>query len=355
MSRTAKTASTVPTNAGVNDTSLLDDDALLTSETGVPEVDLMSEDSLARLQGKLGIDTMSSKIDYLSEIVEQALTADSAQPCKRKRAQFDPSEQIDAASDAGDVLQEIELPPSVFDVSEAQGPRVFDALAKRVNDSFTTKPLGDKLALLYDKYKTPENCEFLCVPRVNAPLWNELPHKARSGDLAMQEVQKAILKTGQALVSLAEDVLQAKKRQGTLNPEDLLETLSDALSFVGHAGYQVSLKRRYLLKPELSKGFQSLCAVSTPVTTQLFGDDLSKNVDDISKANRIATKLTNSDRGARYTKYRRSTSTVRDSFLCRGSQSRTRRNYDRISMPSRRTPYRNQPKTSAAQGLQQTH
>ena len=49
MSRTAKTASTVPTNAGVNETSLLDDDALLTSETGVPEVDLMSEDSLARL------------------------------------------------------------------------------------------------------------------------------------------------------------------------------------------------------------------------------------------------------------------------------------------------------------------
>ena len=128
MSRTPKTASTVPTSADVNDTSLLDDDSLLTSETGVPEVDLLSEDSLARLQGKLGIDSMSSKIDYLSEIVEQALTADSAQPCKRKRAQFDPSEQIDAASDAGDILQEIELPPSVFDVSEAQGPRVFDAL-----------------------------------------------------------------------------------------------------------------------------------------------------------------------------------------------------------------------------------
>ena len=119
MSQTAKTASTLPANADVNDTSLLDDDALLTSETDVPEVDLISEDSLARLQGKLG---MSSKIDYLSEIVEQALTADSAQPCKRKRARFDPSEQIDAAADAGDILQEIELPPSVFDLSEAQGP-----------------------------------------------------------------------------------------------------------------------------------------------------------------------------------------------------------------------------------------
>ncbi len=33
------------------------------------------------------------------------------------------------------------------------------------------------------------------------------------------------------------------------------------------------------------------------MTAMLFGDDLSKNVDDISKANKIATKLTGSDRG----------------------------------------------------------
>ena len=170
----------------------------------------------------------------------------------------------------------------------------------------------------------------------------------------MQEVHKAIVKTGQVLVSLAEDVLQAKKRSDTLNPQDILGPLSDALSFVGHAGYQTSLKRRYLLKPELSKGFQSLCATSTLVTTQLFGDDLSKNVDDISKANKIATKLTSSDRGDRYTKYRRTTA-ARVPFLSKPSQSRTRRNYDRTPMQSRRTQFRHQPKTSAAQGLHQTN
>lgn len=223
-------------------------------------------------------------------------------------------------------------------------------LPKRVNDSFTTKPIGDKLNSLYDKYRTPENCEFLCVPRLNPPLWNEVPHKARSSDLAMQDVQKAILKTGQVLVSLADNILQAKKRQDTLNPQDLLGPLSDALSFVGHAGYQTSLKRRYLLKPGLNKGFQSLCAISTPVTTQLFGDDLSKNVDDISKANKIAIKLTSSDRGARYTKYRR-TIPSRGHFLSKTSQSRTRCNYDSTTIQSRRTQYRNQSKTSAAQGL----
>lgn len=108
---TAKTA--LLAGVEVNDTSLLDDESLLTSEANAPDIDLISEEPLTRLQGKLDIDAMSSKIDYLSEIVEQALTADSAQPCKRKRAQFDPSEQIDTASDAADVQEEIDLPPSV--------------------------------------------------------------------------------------------------------------------------------------------------------------------------------------------------------------------------------------------------
>ena len=83
LSQTAKTASS---SAEVNETLLLGDKSLLICETSMLDVDPMSEESLTRLQGKLGIDTMSSKIDYLSEIVEQALTADSLQPCKQKCA-----------------------------------------------------------------------------------------------------------------------------------------------------------------------------------------------------------------------------------------------------------------------------
>ena len=77
----------------------------------------------------------------------------------------------------GDVAETIELPPLVFDVCE---------------DS------------LYEKYKTPENCEFMCVAKVNTRLWNKRPHKARTSDLAMQEVQKAVVKSGEVLVTMAE-------------------------------------------------------------------------------------------------------------------------------------------------------
>ena len=63
---------------------------------------------------------------------------------------FDPSKQINV----GNVLEEINPPASVFDMSEAQGLKVVDALTKCVNNSFTTKPIGNKLNLLYDKYQT---------------------------------------------------------------------------------------------------------------------------------------------------------------------------------------------------------
>ena len=173
-----------------------------------------------------------------------------------------------------------------------KGPKVKEALAKRINESFTTKPIKDKMKPLLQKYHTPENCELLCMPRVNSPLWNELPHKAKSVDLGVQEIQKMIVKTGQVLVSLAESAIKAKKEKELLDPQELLGALSDALAFIGNAGFQTTLKRRDLLKASLSKDYQSLFSASTPVTTHLFGDDLSKKVDDIAKANRIAVKIT---------------------------------------------------------------
>jgi hypothetical protein len=37
--------------------------------------------------------------------------------------------------------------------------------------------------------------------------------------------------------------------------------------------------------------FAALCSPATPITSELFGDDLSKEIDDMSKANKLAGKL----------------------------------------------------------------
>ena len=276
-----------------DDSSLLEDEDMEDAQDITFRADSapFKKDTLLQLHHHLGIDEMSSKIDKLTQLIERSSSIpDSGQDPKRALKDFDPSNPlVDSSSDNSDSEdpEESEFPPSICDVNETKGPKVLDFLAKRVNESFTSKPIEDKMKPLVDKYRTPENCGLLCVPRVNTPLWNELSHKAKSADLGLQEVQKSVVKTAQVLVSLTETVIQAKKKKELLNPKDLLSPLSDAISFIGNAGYQTSLKRRDHLKPQLSKGYKSLCASSTPISELLFGDDLSKNVDDISKANRI--------------------------------------------------------------------
>ena len=63
---------------------------------------------------------------------------------------------------------------SIFDESTKLGPKVNEDLATRVNDPFTKKPPEDKMKAIVEKYKTPENCDMLCVPRVNEALWGDL-------------------------------------------------------------------------------------------------------------------------------------------------------------------------------------
>lgn len=109
-----------------------------------------------------------------------------------------------------------------------------------------------------------------------------------------------IVKIGLVLTTITDKVLLAKKQKEDIKPQELITPLSDALSFVGHAGFLTSLKRRVLLKTQFSKNFQSLCSPSNPVTDWLFGDDLSKNVDDITKANKVATKIATNPRKGGY-------------------------------------------------------
>lgn len=51
------------------------------------------------------------------------------------------------------------------------------------------------------------------------------------------------------------------------------------------------MRRSKFLKPELSKNFHSLCSSSVPLPKYLFGDDPSKQVDEISKAIKIRSKM----------------------------------------------------------------
>ena len=121
---------------------------------------------------------------------------------------------------------------------------------------------------------------------------------AKSRDLAMQDVQKCMLNSARPLIEAIQMTKVSRKNKPPVDSKLLLECLRNALTCLGYASYQASMRRREFLKPDLSKNFRSLCSSSSPLTRYLFGDDLSKQVDEIAKANKITfkvvTKKTNS-------------------------------------------------------------
>jgi hypothetical protein len=56
------------------------------------------------------------------------------------------------------------------------------------------------------------------------------------------------------------------------------EYISDALTMFGQVQYQLSLRRRYIIRPNLKKKYKNICNQSTPITSQLFGDDITKEI-----------------------------------------------------------------------------
>ena len=58
------------------------------------------------------------------------------------------------------------------------------------------------------------------------------------------------------------------------------------------ANRDLSLKRRDLIRPDLNKHYASLCNPSTTIPTFLFGDDLNKEVEELTKSKKLSNKVT---------------------------------------------------------------
>ena len=206
---------------------------------------------------------------------------------------FDPSAAVvshEVASTNRPHEEEFKL-PSVFEETERFGPEVAEVIAQRVNDACSKKAMDSKLKDLYEKYKTPANCKYLCVPKVNLELWHDLSKESKSKDLGLQELQKGIVKASQPIIQLFDSPLKARKDKSSLDPNDLLSLLADAVTFLGHASFLTSLKRREFLKPDITRPYQSVCNKSNAITTCLFGDELPKHIKEIGEVNKISRKV----------------------------------------------------------------
>jgi hypothetical protein len=123
------------------------------------------------------------------------------------------------------------------------------------------------------KHKVPENCDRLFPPSINHEIYKILDKRARAQDKYLVDIQNLVA-TGMVpiikLVDLLKSSLASKPEAKSL--------FSEAITLLGQVQFNLSLRRRYLIRPNLRKKYRNLCNFTTPVTNQLFGDDISKEI-----------------------------------------------------------------------------
>ena len=198
---------------------------------------------------------------------------------------------------------------------------VATSLQYMLTNKLAEKPLNEML----DRYDTPGNARNLCVPKVNPQIWDSLKPHSRNVDLKLQKVQKLLIK---GTIALA---------KGTDEPN---EDQQNALTSLAAAHYEMNMLRRELIKPGLQEKFSQLCKNTVPVTENLFGNDLSRQIKDIAEVHRATGKVARYGHG-RFNPYnRRGRGYQSSSFLGRGgSQNRQqtyRQNNNRSMLSARR-------------------
>ena len=119
-------------------------------------------------------------------------------------------------------------------------------------------------------------------------------------------MQKALASAGSALVKSTQALLDRRQfnpntaDKGNSQVDTALTTKIDAiaLTLLGHASIQLSLRRREMLKPFLKKEYVSLCSLQTAVSSFLFGDELQSQLATIRASNRISHTAIDPERGS---------------------------------------------------------
>ena len=196
---------------------------------------------------------------------------------------------------------------------EIRAPPVSDKLAHLVNGILAKKAGEDKIKTKMDAFPAPENIQGLITPKVNPEVWGKLKTETRSRDVKLQKAQVRLTRGMTAMVKLGEKITTAQRDNKPLDLHDSLKITLNAIALVANGNFEISLRRRDFIRPDLNTSYRDLCSTSTPITDMLFGDDLPKIVKDINETNRMASKFS-SHRGYNRNSYKNKNSYPREGY-----------------------------------------
>ena len=167
------------------------------------------------------------------------------------------------------------------------GPPISERLANVVAKKITTDYDLDQRKEILSKYKTPQNCDELYVPRINPEIWEKLKPFARKKDIKVSVLQDILVKVTSAISLVTDDLLQSRERKLKPNYQVLISRLIDSVALLGHANKELSFKRKEALRPHLSSDFKPACSRNFKPEKYLFGNDLAKTLQQIKATSQV--------------------------------------------------------------------
>ena len=184
-----------------------------------------------------------------------------------------------------------------FTTSKVTSPAIEDKIAELIDNMLIGELSAETVKERVKKHPPPENCKFLAVTMMNEEIWDLLPRKSRTVDLAFQRVQEPLLQGISALTKVAGKLVK------DINDGKTLDTVMDSVAMLGNTNWKLNMKQRELIKPELNPPYTRLCKEDITLSTKLFGDDLAKHLKDMSEAKKAGQQMqkpypNSSNRGA---------------------------------------------------------
>ena len=126
-----------------------------------------------------------------------------------------------------------------------KGKAISDSLAVLINVACSSQCDTDSLV---NKYKIQVNCELASPPLVNSEIWKVLDKRAQSQDRGLVDIQNLVATGMIPIIKLTEAL--GPQLQGNAKARTLIV---DALTLMGQIQFNMSLKRLYLIRPNLTK------------------------------------------------------------------------------------------------------
>ena len=208
---------------------------------------------------------------------------------------LDPSDSGVAKKSAGsdsdkqnDVLESL---TQAFVQTKDKSPAITEKVASLIDNMASGGLSPETVTERVDKYPPPENCKFLCTTTIDEEVWDLLPRRSRTVDLAFQKVQELLVQ-GLSSLSILEDQLVKDLQTGKpTNVRQVLDQVMDSIALVANANYKLNMKRRELIKPDLNPPFTRLCKEDIKPSSKLFGDELSKHLKDMAEAKKAGRQM----------------------------------------------------------------